>query len=135
MKKIAAYSLLILISVVMLYPLLWLLGASFKTNGEIFSSAWFVPEHLDFSAYIKGWETVTPYTMKHYFLNTFKIIIPKTVFAVFSSVLVAYGFARFDFPLKKLFFVCAKKKTDGDVQPAQSGGTEKAKEEKNENAE
>ncbi|MDD6098790.1 MAG: carbohydrate ABC transporter permease [Oscillospiraceae bacterium] len=105
MKKIAAYSLLILISVVMLYPLLWLLGASFKTNGEIFSSPWFVPEHLDFSAYIKGWETVTPYTMKHYFLNTFKIIIPKTVFAVFSSVLVAYGFARFDFPLKKLFFI------------------------------
>ena len=105
MKKIAAYVLLILISVVMLYPLLWLLGASFKTNGEIFSSPWFVPEHLDFSAYIKGWETVTPYTMKHYFLNTFKIIIPKTVFAVFSSVLVAYGFARFDFPLKKLFLI------------------------------
>ena len=38
------------------------------------------------------------------FVNTFLIIVPKTVLAVVSSVLVAYGFARFDFPLKRLFF-------------------------------
>ena len=88
----------------MIYPFLWLLGASFKSNDEIFSSIWFMPESFDFFAYIKGWETVTPYNMGHYFLNTFKIIIPKTAFAVTSSVLVAYGFARFDFPLKKFFF-------------------------------
>ena len=41
--------------------------------------------------------------MGHYFLNTFTIIIPKTLFAVLSSVLVAYGFARFDFPMKRFF--------------------------------
>ncbi len=93
-----------LIAVVMLYPLLWLIGASFKTNEEIFSSVWFMPESFSAEPYIKGWETVTPYTMGHYFLNTFRIIIPKTAFAVVSSVLVAYGFARFDFPLKKFFF-------------------------------
>ena len=48
---------------------------------------------------------MTEYSMGHYFINTFAIIIPKTVFAVFSSVMTAYGFARFDFPLKKLFYV------------------------------
>lgn len=104
MRKLPVYILLIVLSVIMLYPLLWLVGASFKTNEEIFSSIWFMPESFDFDAYRKGWETVTPYNMGHYFLNTFKIIVPKTVFAVVSSVLVAYGFARFDFPLKKLFF-------------------------------
>ncbi|MCD8188055.1 MAG: carbohydrate ABC transporter permease [Ruminococcus sp.] len=104
MKKLPVYLLLTAISIVMLYPLLWLIGASFKTNSEIFSSVWFMPEHISFDAYIKGWQAVTPHTMGYYFLNTFKIVIPKTVFAVCSSVVVAYGFARFDFPLKKFFF-------------------------------
>lgn len=104
MKKAFMYLLLTVLAVIMIYPLLWLAGASFKSNDEIFSSVWFIPSHFDFSVYARAWQTVTPYTMGHYFINTFMIIIPKTVFAVVSSVLVAYGFARFDFPLKRLFF-------------------------------
>ena len=103
-RKIPAYLLLTLLGAVMLYPLLWLVGASFKSNEEIYSSAWFVPESFDLSVYRNAWRTVTPYTMGHYFLNTFLIIIPKTVFAVVSSVRVAYGFARFDFPMKRFWF-------------------------------
>lgn len=104
MKKLLLYMLLSAVGVVMLYPLLWLLGASFKSNDEIFSSIWFMPQSFDTDIYKNAWQTVTPYTMGHYFLNTFGIILPKTIFAVVSSVLVAYGFARFDFPLKKFFF-------------------------------
>ena len=105
MRKFLLYLVLAVISIIMLYPLLWLFGASFKSNDEIFTTIWFMPKSFDTDVYKKAWETVTPYTMGHYFINTFLIIIPKTVFAVLSSVLVAYGFARFDFPLKKFFFV------------------------------
>ncbi|MDE6500658.1 MAG: carbohydrate ABC transporter permease [Ruminococcus sp.] len=104
MKKTFTYIILTFIGVFMLYPLLWLVGASFKSNKEIYSSVWFLPENFDFSVYIRAWKTNTGYSMGYYFFNTFLIIIPKTVFAVVSSVLVAYGFARFDFPLKKFFF-------------------------------
>ena len=52
MKKAAIYLSLTLISVVMLYPLLWLIGASFKTNSEIFSTIWFMPERKLHAAYI-----------------------------------------------------------------------------------
>ncbi|WP_303804831.1 carbohydrate ABC transporter permease [Ruminococcus flavefaciens] len=104
MKKLFLYLLLTAVGAVMLYPLLWLVGASFKTNEEIFSSIWFMPKSFCTDSYKNAWETVTPYKMGHYFLNTFAIIIPKTVFAVASSAIVAYGFARFDFPLKKFFF-------------------------------
>lgn len=103
-RKVLLYLFLTVAAVIMLYPLLWLLGASFKTNEEIFSSAGFVPGHFDLSVYISAWKTVTPYSMGHYFLNTFAIIIPKIIFTLLSSVIVAYGFARFDFPLKRLFF-------------------------------
>lgn len=103
MKKVFLYLLLIGISVLMLYPLLWLLGASFKSNEEIFTSIWFMPSDFDTQVYKNAWDTVTPYSMGHYFINTFMIIIPRTTFAVLSSIVVAYGFARFDFPLKKFF--------------------------------
>ncbi|WP_019678889.1 carbohydrate ABC transporter permease [Ruminococcus flavefaciens] len=105
MKKALIYLLLTAVAVIMLYPLLWLVGASFKTNEEIFSSVWFMPKSLGTEVYKNAWDTVTPYTMGHYFINTFMIIIPKIAFAVISSILVAYGFARFDFPMKHLFYV------------------------------
>lgn len=104
MKKLPLYLLLTAAGIVMIYPLLWLIGASFKTNDEIFSSVWFMPESLDMSVYRSAWKTVTPYDMGHYFLNTFAIIIPRIILTVISSVLVAYGFARFDFPFKRFFF-------------------------------
>ncbi len=103
MKKLSVYLIITAVAAVMLYPLLWLLGASFKSNSEIFSSVWFIPDSIDLSIWKNAWKTATPYTMGHYFINTFMIIIPKTVFAVISSVLAAYGFARFNFPLKRLF--------------------------------
>ena len=56
------YVLLFAVGLVMLYPLLWLVGASFKTNSEIFSGAGFIPENPTLDGYIRGWETSTPYT-------------------------------------------------------------------------
>ena len=35
---IFSYGVLILVGVIMVYPLLWMIGASFKTNNEIFNS-------------------------------------------------------------------------------------------------
>ena len=88
----------------MIYPLLWLVGSSLKPDSEIFGSVGFIPESPDFSAYFRAWQTVTPYSMGHYFLNTFFIVVPKIIFTLVSSTLTAYGFARFDFPMKKFFF-------------------------------
>ncbi len=104
LKNLPLYIFLTVTAFIMLYPLLWLFGASFKSNAEIFTSLWFMPEKFDFSSYQKGWNTAGEYTMGHYFINTFKIVIPKVVFSVVSSIITAYGFARFEFPFKKLLF-------------------------------
>ena len=95
---------LLAVAVLMLYPLLWLVGASFKTNTEIFTEAGFWPSKFDFSAYAKGWKTSTEYTFATYFLNSFLITVPRIIVTVISCVLVAYAFARFDFWGKKLLF-------------------------------
>lgn len=101
------YLILIVVGTAMLYPLIWLLGASFKTNADIFTSIGFIPKDFkfDFSGYVNGWKTSTEYTFTTYFINTFKIVIPKVVLTIISAVLTAYGFARFKFPGKKALFV------------------------------
>ncbi|MDE4542705.1 carbohydrate ABC transporter permease [Thermoanaerobacterium sp. R66] len=98
------YAILTIGAIIMLYPIVWLVGASFKTNSEIFSSISFIPKRIDFTPYIKGWKTGTQYTFATYYLNTFKYVIPKVIFTVVSSVLTAYGFSRFNFPFKKPLF-------------------------------
>ena len=95
---------LLSVAVLMLYPLLWLVGASFKSNAQIFSEVGFWPESFDFSAYAKGWKTSTEYTFATYFANSFLITVPRIAVTVVSCVLVAYGFARFEFWGKKLLF-------------------------------
>jgi hypothetical protein len=91
------YLVLALVAFVMLYPLLWLIGASFKSNQQIFAEVGFWPQSIDFKAYAKGWKTSTEYTFATYFLNSFLITIPRIIVTVISCVLVAYAFARFDF--------------------------------------
>lgn len=106
-KKVRAlirYLILLGVGLLMMYPLLWLLGASFKTNMQIFSEMGFWPQQFDFTGYIQGWKTSSEYTFARYFLNSFMIIIPRIIVTIVSCVLVAYGFARFDFWFKKPLF-------------------------------
>ena len=102
--KLLRYTALLAVAVLMLYPLLWLVGASFKSNAEIFSEVGFLPSRIEFSAYVKGWKTSTEYTFATYFLNSFAITVPRIIVTVISCVLVAYAFARFDFWGKKILF-------------------------------
>ncbi len=98
------YALLIGVGLLMLYPLIWLVGASFKTNAEIFANPGFIPRNPTFDGYIQGWQTSTPYTFALFFWNTFLIVLPKVIGTVISCALVAYGFARFEFPGKNILF-------------------------------
>ncbi len=98
------YAVLGAVGLLMLYPMIWLVGASFKSNTEIFTEIGFIPSHLDFTAYLKGWKTSTEYTFATYFLNSFLITVPRIIVTVISCVLVAYAFARFEFFAKKFLF-------------------------------
>jgi len=104
LSMVIRYAILFGVGLLMLYPLIWLVGASFKTNSEIFANPGFLPQDPTTEGYVKGWATSTPYTFGRFFLNSFLIILPKTIGTAISCTMVAYGFARFDFPLKKVLF-------------------------------
>ena len=50
-STVIRYTLLIAVGFIMVYPLIWMVGATFKTNSEIFTSAWFWPKNPVFDGY------------------------------------------------------------------------------------
>lgn len=93
------------LSIVMIYPLLWMLASSFKRKDEIWTNASsLIPEQLNVQNYIDGWRGFGGTTFTTYFSNSLLITILSTLLAVFSSALVAYGFARLSFRWKNIWF-------------------------------
>lgn len=102
--RVFTYVFLTLIGIIMVYPLLWIVSAAFKTNNEIFSSASLIPKEILWNGFVDGWKGVGQYSFGVFFSNTFKMVIPTVFFTVVSSLLVSYGFARFRFKGKKILF-------------------------------
>lgn len=101
---ILSYLLIIVIGCVLLFPIVWMISAAFKTNDEIFGSIKLLPNSFSFENFILGWKSAGQYTYTTYFLNSFLMVIPTTLLTLASCSLVAYGFARFNFPFKKQLF-------------------------------
>ena len=100
------YFVLILMGFIMVYPLLWMVGSTFKTNAEIFTSLSPFTTHPTLDGY---YNAVTKtyggdITIWRAFLNTYSYVIPKVICTVVSACVAAYGFGRFDFPGRKLMF-------------------------------
>jgi len=96
---------IILLGVGMLYPILWLIGASFKPSNMIFSDPGIFPETFTMGNYALGWKGIGIVGFDTFFLNSFTICILSAVANVMFCSLTAYAFARLNFVGKKLWFV------------------------------
>ncbi|CAN7725243.1 carbohydrate ABC transporter permease [Paenibacillus sp. LjRoot56] len=97
------HTLMIVFSIVMIYPLIWWVGASLKSNAELGSPGIF-PSVPKWSNYTDGWHAIPGRTFTDFYLNTFSLEAMVLIATLFSTTLVAFGFARLDFPLKNLWF-------------------------------
>ena len=90
-------------TVVMVYPLLWLIGATFRGNTELFASAGIIPLHPVFDGWRRAFSDYGgQINLMRALRNTYLIVIPKVVLTLISVTLTAYGFARFQFRGKRL---------------------------------
>ncbi len=103
-KIILIYIFLTILGFIMIYPLIWLFFSSFKPNNEIFGSLDLFPKQIIWDSYLNGWKGNVQFSFSIFFLNSLKLVTPVVLFTLISSTLVAYGFARFKFPLKKILF-------------------------------
>lgn len=99
------YIVLIVVGLIMIYPLIWMFFASFKSNEEIYGSIGLLPQSYSWEAFVDGWNAIGGNTYAVFFKNSFLLVVPTTILTVLSSMLVAYGFARFEFKGKKMAFM------------------------------
>ena len=103
--RVFAYHFLVLaFGFSMLYPLLWMISASFKDNTEIFQSASFIPKEFSLKNYIIGMQGVSGYSFTRFFGNSLLIAISCIVGNVVSCSLAAFAFAKLKFKGNNLLF-------------------------------
>ena len=107
-RKKVIYSLLkhiilIIVAISMLLPFFWMVSTSLKTSNNVFTipPQW-IPNPVKFSNYAEVFKAV-PFL--RYIINTIGYTVAVTFFEVMVSVVVAYGFARFNFKYKKHLFM------------------------------
>jgi multiple sugar transport system permease protein len=93
-------------SFIMLYPLLYMFFNSFKTQQDIFQNPTSLLPKAGYhiTNYINGWKGFGGYSFSTFFSNSLFITIVSMFSQVFSSAMIAYGFARFKFKGRGMWF-------------------------------
>ncbi|XIQ59900.1 carbohydrate ABC transporter permease [Enterococcus faecium] len=101
-KKILSYVLMTVIGIILIILLLWMVFTSLKPMEEIVRyPPTFFPEKIVWENYL---DTIAAFPFWRYARNTLFITVLVVIGNVLSNSFIAYGFAKLDFPGKKLMF-------------------------------
>ena len=103
-NTICFHTFVLLFAFIMIYPLIWMLFASFKGSGEIFKSASLLPKVWVFTNYADGWNGLSRESFGTFFGNTFLIVALALVGNILSCSMAAYAFSKCTFKLRNFFF-------------------------------
>ncbi len=92
--KVVMYAVLVIWFVMVVFPMLWSIMSSLKSDAEIFFSPWSPPSALMWDNFARAWIKAR---MGEYLANTLIIIIPSLALTLLLSSMVAYVLARFEF--------------------------------------
>ncbi len=101
-ELILSYSVMTFTVVVSIFPILWILLSSFKSNKEILNDPFSLPKKIDFNAYK---DVFTQYNFFGYFMNSMFIAIASTLIALFIYTMAGYIFGKFNFRGKSFLFI------------------------------
>lgn len=101
--KACIYLLLMMYSILFLFPLYWMITAGMKSSHEVFTipMVW-IPRQINWNNYIQPF---IDFPFARFYLNTFTIVSLCIVGTLFSSLLVGYGFSRYHVPGSKILFI------------------------------
>lgn len=104
LARLCKHTVIIALGLLMLYPVLWLLGSSFKPNQLIFTDPGLWPKEVTLDNYVNGWKGLQGISFGRFFTNSLQISVLSVLGNVISCSLAAYAFARLEFRYKKLWF-------------------------------
>ncbi|MFC8074909.1 carbohydrate ABC transporter permease [Streptomyces sp. NPDC057307] len=92
--------LLLVVSLLWIYPFLWTVSGAFKTQTGLFTGgASLIPDQLDFDNFRRAWVNAG---FSRYFYNTVLYTVIPTFVELVKSALCGYILARYEFPGRKL---------------------------------
>ena len=89
--QIVIYAFLVLICITYIVPLLWVFNVSFKTNKEIFTAPFALPEHISFDNFSFAWKAGR---LGIATLNSFIVCVVALVLSMLIGSMAAFGIAR-----------------------------------------
>ena len=88
-------------AVTVIFPMIWMIYSSFKTDQELFFSPWAPPVELQWDNFARAW---TKAHVGDYLLNTLIVVVPALLLTLIISAMAAYVLARFEFVERRFLF-------------------------------
>ena len=99
----ALHIILIVLCIIWIYPIVWMVSASLKTNAQMWNnSAGLIPDPIQVDNYVRAWTTSN---FSIYFLNTVIFAVSVVALIIFLGSTSGYVLGRFKFPGKRLIMV------------------------------
>jgi multiple sugar transport system permease protein len=93
---------LVIGAVIMVTPFVYMLSTSFKPQAYVLTNPpQFIPRPFTFDNYIQAWTTQD---FSRYAMNSLIVAVVSTALSVLISSMMAYAFARFEFPGREWIF-------------------------------
>ena len=89
---------LIIWSILIIFPILWAVASSLKTNLEFGTNAWKLPEKLQWVNYKDAWEGAN---FSKYFLNSLILSVGTVALSIIMTTTSAYVIGKFVHPVVK----------------------------------
>ena len=100
-QTVSTQTVLIGWAVTVIFPMIWMIYSSFKTDQELFFSPWAPPVELQWDNFARAW---TKAHVGDYLLNTLIVVVPALVLTLIISAMAAYVLARFEFVGRRFLF-------------------------------
>ena len=100
-SAISTQTVLVAWSVIVIFPMLWMVYSSFKTDQELFFSPWSPPAELQWDNFERAWNKAH---VGEYLFNTLIVVIPALLLTLILSAMAAYVLARFRFVGNRFLF-------------------------------
>ena len=101
--RAVVYALMTILALLFMLPIFWMASTSLKLPQEIF--AWppeWIPSSPQWGNYA---EAFGKYPLARYMLNSAILVVANIIGGLISVPIIAYGFARFEFPFKHVLFL------------------------------
>ena len=100
-EVILTYIVLILVSFIFFFPVLWLVMASFSATGSIYDFDGFFPKAFSTGTYVKLFTDTQMYNYPSWLKNTLFVACFSCILSTVLVILTAYTMSRFRFRMRK----------------------------------